>query len=76
MGNFQLKGIGFDAISADEDESRDFPIHNTLLGQEIIIVENLTNLSALPETPFEFSCFPLKIEEADGSPVRAVAYIR
>ena len=46
-----------------------------LLGREILLIENLTNLDQLPATPFTFQCFPLKVEHADGSPVRAIALL-
>ena len=75
LSNFNLKGVGMDTISADEANSQDFPIHKILLSHHIVIIENLTNLDALTGNHFMFSCFPLKIEQADGSPVRAVAII-
>lgn len=68
-----LHGIGLDMLSVDPVASQDFPIHNLLLRQGYVIVENLTNLEALDPAPFLFSCLPLKIPAADGSPVRAVA---
>jgi kynurenine formamidase len=70
-----IKGIGADVISADAIGDSDFPIHKILLKNSIIIIENLTNLGKIPEKNFIFSCFPLKIENADGSPVRAVAMV-
>jgi arylformamidase len=75
LTKFNLKGIGSDTISADQPDSKDFPIHKIFLKNNILIVENLTNLEALPDIRFVFSCFPLKTEHADGSPVRAVAII-
>jgi arylformamidase len=72
--SFELKGIGIDAPSVDETLSTDCPIHKILL-ERLLIIENLTNLKQLPETGFTFSCFPLKYENADGSPVRAVGII-
>jgi len=75
LGGFDLKGIGVDMISVDEEGSAEFPIHHILLGQSIIIIENLTNLSALPPAIFDFWCLPLKIEGGDGAPVRAVAVV-
>jgi len=72
--SFELKGIGLDALSVDEVEAVDLPIHKILL-ERMSIVENLTNLDKLPKTGFIFSCLPLKLENADGSPVRAVAII-
>lgn len=71
-----VKGIGLDTISADAADSHDFKTHHILLQSEILIIENLTNLEALPDTPFEFYAFPLKTAQADGDPVRAVAIIR
>ena len=73
LNHFNLKGIGVDAISVDETNSNRFPVHNILLRNNTVIIENLKNLDLIPVIPFIFSCFPLKFEEADGSPVRAVA---
>ena len=70
-----LKGIGFDAISADPVGATDFPIHMVLFRAGMISIENLTGLDALFEKHFLFSCLPLKLEDADGSPVRAVAIL-
>lgn len=70
-----LKGVGIDAISFDENGSMELLVHRRLLGAELILVENLTGLEALPEYGFSFSCLPLRIADADGSPVRAVATI-
>ncbi len=73
LNHLNLKGIGVDAISVDEINSNRFLIHNILLKNDTVIIENLKNLDLIPVIPFIFSCFPLKFEEADGSPVRAVA---
>jgi arylformamidase len=75
LTNFKLKGIGLDCISLDVVNSHDLPNHHIVLDEEIIIIENLTNLDSLPGSRFIFQCFPLKIEHADGSPVRALAVI-
>ena len=72
--SFGLKGIGLDTLSVDELEAADLPIHKILL-ERMLIIENLTNLDKLPKTGFTFSCFPLKLENADASPVRAVAIL-
>jgi arylformamidase len=76
LTGFPLKGIGLDAISIDPITSTDFAIHHILLSKEILIVENLNNLNAIPVDFFEFFSMPLWIKSADGSPVRAVAMIR
>lgn len=74
LSGFGLKGFGIDTISADIAETQDYPVHKALLQKNIIIIENLTNLEDLRGKQFNFSCFPLSFEDADGSPVRAVAY--
>jgi kynurenine formamidase len=79
LTKFKLKGIGIDAfsldkiISAPKVTSENLPNHHILLGKEILLIENLTNLDKLPDCAFSFQCLPLNIENADGSPVRAIA---
>jgi arylformamidase len=81
LTKFNLNGIGFDSFSVDKIISAEIiteelmPNHYILLGNEIILIENLTNLDQLPDGIFLFQCLPLKIENADGSPVRAIAII-
>lgn len=72
---FPLKGIGVDTISVDAMDSQDFPVHMTLLGENRVIVENLTGISCIPGEWCDFLCMPLNIHEGDGAPVRAVAII-
>ncbi len=71
----KIKGIGLDFPSIDDIGSKTYPNHNHVLGNGMIIIENLTNLSELIDEPFQFAAFPLKIREGDGSPVRAVAFV-
>jgi arylformamidase len=81
LTKFKLKGIGIDAFSVDKIipatkiTSGNLPNHHILLGKEILLIENLTNLDKLPDGPFSFQCLPLNVENADGSPVRAIAMI-
>ena len=70
-----LKGVGVDCISVDTIDSTKFPIHTIFFRAGMIIVENLTELAALSGKQFTFTCFPLKLRDADGSPVRAAALI-
>ena len=74
LGERGLKGVGFDAISADPVGGA-CPIHLILLGAGLVLVENLTGLGALLGRRFQFVCLPLKVEGADGSPVRAIALL-
>jgi len=81
LTKFELKGIGIDAFSLDKVVSahkvtpESLPNHHILLRKEILLIENLTNLNKLPKKTFLFQCVPLNIENADGSPVRAIAVI-
>lgn len=73
LASFNLKGYGFDNISADAPATTTMPIHKEILGQKAIIIENLTNLDQIKNQTVTFQCLPIKIAGADGSPVRAIA---
>ena len=75
LATLDLKGIGIDMISIDADGSADLPVHNILLGNNVLVIENLTNLGELPASGFTFYALPLKFAGVDGSPVRAIAVI-
>ncbi|TVM02787.1 MAG: hydrolase, partial [Candidatus Brocadia sp. WS118] len=70
------KGIGFDTIGLDPIAAAELPRHKRLfMENEIVNIVNLTNLDRFGDGLFYFSCFPLKIEDADGSPIRAVGWL-
>jgi kynurenine formamidase len=75
LSQFSIKGIGIDALSLDSTESKEYQNHITFLSKGTIIIENLTGLEQLLDKKFFFTCFPLKIENGDGSPVRACAIL-
>ncbi len=62
--------IGVDFPSIDRPP---FPAHEMLLGNDVLILENLTNLDAVTGPVFQLSAIPLRIIGRDGSPVRAIA---
>ena len=72
LGKCQLKGVGIDAISFDAIDSKAFEIHQQLLAQELVLIENLTRLEEV-QRGANFFALPLPLSEADGSPVRAFA---
>jgi arylformamidase len=76
LSSFNLKGIGIDVISIDKMGSISMENHLILLKKGIVIIENLNNLDALESDIFTFSCFPLKFENSDGSPLRAIAILK
>lgn len=62
--------VGVDIPSVDQDP---YAAHLELLGNDVLIVENLTNLDAVVGDVFHLIATPLAISGRDGSPVRAVA---
>ena len=68
------KGVGLDTISLDPIAS--LTLHRQLLStNKTVIIENLCNLDKLPQGLFTFCALPLRYENADGSPIRAVAIL-
>jgi arylformamidase len=68
--------VGIDSHNIDDTRSRNSrPVHTTLLGAEILIVEHLCNLGALPHEGFTFSAVPPKFKGVGTFPVRAFARI-
>jgi len=65
--------VGIDSPSIDLGKDKSFRIHHILLKNNILIVENLVNLNKIPSKEFNFTILPLKLKDATGSPVRAVA---
>lgn len=69
-----VKAVGTDCLGLDRAGSVDIPAHDVLLANNVLIIENLANLSEVPERFFLFAA-PLKIHEGSGSPIRALAFI-
>lgn len=63
--------VGIDYITIEPVASVDFFVHKTLLGQGIPILESIC-LSDVKPGKYELYCLPLKIEQGDACPVRAV----
>lgn len=69
------KGIGFDIIGLDPIADANLTRHKKLFAhKDIVNIENLKALDKCPAGLFWFSCYPLKLAGADGSPIRAVAW--
>lgn len=63
--------VGLDVPSVDALDSKDLPAHHTLFDYGIHILENV-KLDHVRPGNYELIALPLALEEADGSPVRAV----
>ena len=53
----------------------EFSVHHILAKNNILIVENLTNLEKIRSIIFHLITAPLKLKNATGSPIRAIALI-
>lgn len=49
--------------------------HDVLLRNGVILIEYLTNMPAIDSSRVWFCCLPIKVENADGAPVRAIAML-
>jgi len=65
--------VGIDSPSIDRGINNQFSSHKILAKNNILIVENLSNLEKIPKFNFDFIILPLKLKNASGSPVRAIA---
>jgi|ERR1039458_2818977 kynurenine formamidase len=68
-----VKLVGIDSHNIDSTLGKTRPVHTTLLGAEILIVEHLCNLYLLPKNGFIFSAIPPKFKGVGTFPVRAMA---
>lgn len=68
--------VGIDAMNIDDTRGNTRPVHSILLGADILIVEHLCNLGALPDEGFAFSAIPPKLRGVGTFPVRALARLR
>jgi arylformamidase len=71
----QVKLVGIDSHNIDDTRKRIRPVHTTLLGADILIVEHLCNLGELPSLGYRFNAVPPKFKGAGTFPVRAYAKI-
>ncbi|MGE5455414.1 MAG: cyclase family protein [Methylocystaceae bacterium] len=70
-----IKGIGVDVISIDPIDATKLNNHLIFLQGHKVAIENLRGIDQLIDRDFKFVCFPLKIRNGDGSPIRAVAIV-
>ena len=64
-----VKIVGFDMCSPDTTST---DIHKLLLGNDVLIIENLTNLSALEGKEFDVYALPINLE-LEAAPARVIA---
>jgi arylformamidase len=63
--------LTIDYLSVEQMDAQPNIVHQTLLRAGVVVVEG-ADLRQVAPGPYLLACLPLKIEGADGSPVRAV----
>jgi kynurenine formamidase len=70
-----VNGLGCDTLSIDYGASADFAVHRVVLGADLYQLENLANLSELPESGAFLMVAPIKLEGGSGGPARVFAFL-
>jgi kynurenine formamidase len=71
----KISGLACDTLSIDPGNSVDFPVHHLVLGADVYQLENLRDLSTLPEAGAFLVVAPIKLEGGSGGAVRVFALI-
>jgi len=66
-----VKLVGIDYLSIEKYMNPGAPVHHTLIGAGILIVEGLY-LAEVPAGPCRIYCLPMKIKGGDGAPARVL----
>ena len=70
-----VSGLGIDTLSVDYGASKNFEVHRLSLGAGLYHLENLSDLSALPERGAYLIVAPIKLEGGSGGPARVFALL-
>ena len=71
LARLGVRLVGIDTPSVDPATSAALPAHHQLLQHDMRVLENLV-LDDVPEGDYELIALPLKLMQADASPVRAI----
>ena len=71
----KASGLGCDTLSIDYGRSSDYAVHHLALGAGLYQLENLADMSELPETGAFLIVAPIKLEGGSGGPVRVFALL-
>jgi len=71
----RISGIGADAMSVDAGDSKDYAVHTLALGSDLFQLENLSDLSEIPEAGAILIVAPIKLEGGSGGPCRVFAIV-
>lgn len=70
-----VAALGVDTASIDHGQSKDFLTHQIAGEKNVLGLENLTGLEALPETGALLIALPMKIGGGSGGPARVIALV-
>jgi kynurenine formamidase len=75
-----IKMFGIDCITVDlptplRPKGFDFPVHRILLGNNILIAENVTNLGSIVGKQTRILALPLRVKGSDAGHARIVAEV-
>jgi kynurenine formamidase len=71
----KASGLGCDTLSIDYGASADFPVHHVALGAGLYQLENLADMSEVPESGAFLIVAPIKLEGGSGGAVRVFALL-
>ena len=75
LASKKISLVGIDSPSIDLGKDSKFSVHQIFAKKGILIVENLANLNKIKSSGFHLVVLPLKLKDATGSPVRAIAFV-
>ena len=75
LASKKINLVGIDSPSIDIGKDSKFSVHQIFAKKGILIVENLANLEKIKSSKFHLVVLPLKLKNATGSPVRAIAFV-
>lgn len=70
LANKHIRGVGIDALGIERNQPN-HPTHDTLLSNDIIILEGLRLKDISPKI-YDFVALPIKIDGVEALPVRAI----
>jgi len=75
LASKKINLVGIDSPSIDLGKDSKFSVHQIFAKKGMLIVENLANLEKIKSAKFHLVVLPLKLKNATGSPVRAIAFV-
>ena len=75
LASKKINLVGIDSPSIDLGKNGKFSVHHILAKEGVLIAENLANLDKINSETFHLIIAPLKLKNATGSPIRAMALV-